>query len=101
MMAFTWGDKKAGRGRVARSVRIEKNFFVADRVDMRRVGRGIVPQPAVYSSCLCLARSRLGRDGMRGLRRSRTGSGVNAPPDAAVRRRRRRRRIVIAAPFVV
>src|SRR5271170_5093543 len=61
---------------------------------------------------------------MRGLRRSGTGSGVNAPPDAAesqpvpaspaqgaapgeqpggpaVRRRRRRRRIVIAAPFVV
>ena len=38
---------------------------------------------------------------MRGLRRSRTGSGVNAPLDAAVRRRRRRRRIVIAAPFVV
>ena len=61
---------------------------------------------------------------MRGLRRSGTGSSVNAPPDAdesppvpaslaqgaargeqpggpAVRRRRRRRRIVIAAPFLV
>ena len=61
---------------------------------------------------------------MRGLRRSRTGSGVNAPPDAAesppvpaslaegaaraeqpggpaVRRRRRHRRILIAAPFLV
>ena len=61
---------------------------------------------------------------MRRLRRSETGSAVNAPPDAAesppvpaslapgparaerpggpaVRRRRRRRRILIAAPFLV
>ena len=38
---------------------------------------------------------------MRSLRRSHTGSGVNAPPDPAVRRRRRRRRLVIAAPFLV
>src|SRR6266851_129825 len=88
-----------------------------------RKGHG-ARRPAYHFLRPCLARSRLGRDGMKGLRRSGSGSGASAPPDVAdsppvpaslvrgaargeqlggpaVRRRRRRRRILIAAPFLV
>src|SRR6266704_2237839 len=89
------------------------------RVPRMRPGAGLAAD--LSFCCPCLARSRLGRDGMKRLWRSGSGSGVSAPPDAAdspaspvtgsaggellggpaVRRRRRRRLILIAAPFLV
>jgi hypothetical protein len=110
-------------GRDARELADYHPFLPAAR-DIGGPGLGMRSATCVLLFCLGLARSRLGRDEMRGLRRSGTGSGVNGPPDAAesppvpgslvqgaapgeqpagpaLRRRRRRRRLVVAAPFLV